>query len=288
MLRHRNWIGGVASLAAAAALVTFCAPAASAAPLTKCPSGGTPPPGSTITGGLEVDGFCALTDVTVNGGVVVDPLPVGADPFVVLELRSGQVRGGIVVDRGLLSLGLTSESGGVTPTHLPVTVEGGITMNRPVSFGAAGATIRGGVRINGDTSLDAIFGCGGDPFCFASGALCSDDISGNVRVTDVHFNQIFVGDGSGEPFFSNGESCGGNTIDGSVLMRDTDFVRFDGETSEIEANTLTGSVQIGHSIAEVNENTVGGSLLCTNDAVIHPPAPYDVPGNTVRGRDTCD
>jgi hypothetical protein len=71
-------------------------------------------------------------------------------------------------------------------------------------------------------------------------------------------------------------------------MRDTDFVRFDGETSEIEANTLTGSVQIGHSIAEVNENTVGGSLLCTNDAVIHPPAPYDVPGNTVRGRDTCD
>ena len=161
--------------------------------------------------------------------------------------------GGITVDRGLLSLGLTSETGGVTPTHQPVTVEGGITMNRPVSFGAAGATIRGAVRVNGDTSLADIFGCAGDPFCFASGALCSDHIFGNVSIKDVHWNQIFVGDGSGEEFWSNGDSCGGNTIHGSVLMTNTDFVRYDGEPSEIEANNVKGSVILEHSTAEVNE-----------------------------------
>jgi hypothetical protein len=287
MSRLHIW-RALVSLAFAATLLVALAPAASAAAGTKCPSNGTPPAGSTVTGGLEVDGFCALTDVTISGGVVVDRLPAGADPFVVLELRSGHVNGGIIVDRGLLSLGLTSETGGVTPTNQPVSVDGGIRLNRPVSFGAVGATIRGGVRVNGDTSLADIFGCAGDPFCFASGALCGDEIDGDVSVSDVHFNQMFVGDGSGEPFFSDGSSCSGNTIHGSVLMTDTNFVRFDGEPSEIETNAVTGSVRVDNSIAEVNGNTVGGSLLCTNGTVIYPPAPYDAQGNSVRGRDTCD
>jgi hypothetical protein len=45
---------------------------------------------------------------------------------------------------------------------------------------------------------------------------------------------------------------------------------------------------VDNRVAEVNGNTVGGSLLCTNGTVIHPLAPYDVQGNTVRGRDACD
>jgi len=71
-------------------------------------------------------------------------------------------------------------------------------------------------------------------------------------------------------------------------MKNSNFVRFDGEPSEIEGNTVTGSVYIDHSTAEVNGNRIGGSLVCTNGSVIHgPPAP-DVAGNTVRGQDTCD
>lgn len=288
MILAQRWILATLAVAAAATVLSFSAPSAVASATTRCPSGGTPPPGATVAGGLEVDGFCALSDVTVNGGVLVDALPVGADPFVALELRSGQVNGGIVVDRGLLALGLTSETGVVTPTHQPVTVTGGITLNRPVSFGTNGVRIQGGVRVQGDTSFADIFGCAGDPFCFASGAFCSDDISGDVSVTGVHFSQIFVGDGAGEPFWANGEPCGGNTIHGSVQMTSTDFVRFDGEPSEIEANSVTGTVRVDGSIAEINGNTVGGSLLCTNGTVIHPGSSDDPHGNTARGADTCD
>jgi len=39
---------------------------------------------------------------------------------------------------------------------------------------------------------------------------------------------------------------------------------------------------------ELGGNTIGGSLLCTNGTVIHPPPSGDTVGNTVRGRDTCD
>jgi len=81
------------------ALLVFAIGAqASAAAITKCPSGGTPSPGSVVTGGLEVDDVCVLTDVTIYGGVVVDavppqPAPPQTAPFPLLELRSGQVYG---------------------------------------------------------------------------------------------------------------------------------------------------------------------------------------------------
>jgi hypothetical protein len=35
---------------------------------TTCPTGGVPAPGSTVNGGLVVDGNCTITHVTVNGG----------------------------------------------------------------------------------------------------------------------------------------------------------------------------------------------------------------------------
>jgi len=60
-------------ISATAALVG--ARPAAAVTRNVCPSGGIPAPGTTITGGLEVDDICFLTDVTVNGGITTDPLP---------------------------------------------------------------------------------------------------------------------------------------------------------------------------------------------------------------------
>src|SRR5580765_2677246 len=50
---------------------------------TMCPTGGTPPPGAVIHGGLEVDGFqCNLTGVTVYGRITVDgSVATGAGEF---------------------------------------------------------------------------------------------------------------------------------------------------------------------------------------------------------------
>ena len=73
-------------------------------------------------------------------------------------------------------------------------------------------------------------------------------------------------------------------------MTDSNFARpTDGEPSEIEGNTVTGSVNLDHSTAEVYGNTVGASLLCTNGSVIHPAPPDDPSGttNTVTGANTC-
>jgi hypothetical protein len=278
-----KFTASAAVLAATAAIAGIFASSAPAAATAKCPSGGTPTPGSTINGGLEVDDVCVLTNVTINGGVTVDPVPVDFATFPLLELRSGSVRGGIVVNGGTLGLGFNGDTGGLT--NQPVSVDGGITVNQPFQFIVAQATIRGGVTMNSGYDFSPI--CGSDPFCFTGDPLCGSDIYGNVDVNGSNTEQVFVGDVR-EQFFSNGD-CAGNTVHGSIFMKNTNFIRFDGEPSEIEGNTVTGSVHLSHSNAEVNENTVGGSLLCTNGTVIHtPPPPPDIAGNTVRGKDTCD
>ncbi len=284
MSRRWKLIAVVAALAAAATAIggAVCAPSASAAPRLTCPGDGTPPPGSTITGGLEVDDFCVLTDVTIRGKVTVDPVPVDFSTFPVLELRSGRVTGGIVVNGGNLGLGFNSETGELT--NQPVTIDGGITFDHPWSFVLGGATIHGGITMNGGYDFPSI--CDGDPFCFTGDPVCGNDIFGNVSVRDDNTEQVFIGDPK-EQFFANA-NCEGNTIHGSVFLTDSNFIRFDGEPSEIEGNTVSGSVHVAHSTAEVNENTIGGSLLCTNGSVIHPPPAPDIAGNTVGGRDTCD
>jgi hypothetical protein len=276
----KNWLAAGALLAAAAA-VAVLAPGASAA-RAKCPSGGVAAPGSTITGGLEVDDLCVLTDVTIKGGVIVDAAPVDFATDPQLELRSGRVTGGIVVNGGRLRLAINGDTGELT--NEPVTIAGGITFDRPFGFVLTGATINGGITMNGAYDFSAI--CDGDPFCFSQPKVCGNDISGTLTLRDVDTEQLIIGDPN-EQFFANGD-CAGNTTHGSVFLRDSNFIRFDGEPSEIERNTVMGSVHVDHSTAEVNENTVGGSLLCTNGTVIVPPAPYDVPGNTVRGKDSCD
>jgi len=51
--------------------ITLALPGVARAQRMQCPSGGTPPPGSTVDGGLDVDGVCIADQITVNGGVTV-------------------------------------------------------------------------------------------------------------------------------------------------------------------------------------------------------------------------
>src|SRR5262245_40163036 len=84
----------------------LAAPVASSATAVagaKCPSGGTPTPGSTITGGLEVDGVCTLTNVTISGGITVDPTPLAQLSLFIRNLavlNGATVNGEIVVESG--------------------------------------------------------------------------------------------------------------------------------------------------------------------------------------------
>ena len=159
--------------------------------------------------------------------------------------------------------------------------------NHPVFVESAVATITGGIGIDGYAPFASVFGCDDeDPFCHGESPFCGNAIRGDVSISGAENTQVFIGDPR-EQFYENGD-CTGNTIHGSVFLTDSNFIRFDGEPSEIEGNTVTGSVHVDHSTAEVNENTIGGSLFCTNGTVIHPGAPPDQQGNTVRGADTCD
>ena len=230
----------------------------------KCPSERNPPPGSIVTGGLLVDDLCTLTNVTIKGGVTVTRDASTTDTPL-FELRSGRVTGGITVNRGILNLGYNRFTNELT--HGPVTINGGITMN-------------GG--------FDWPSQCDGDPSCFSTPGICGSQISGNVTIRDDNTEMVFIAD-PGEPAFANGE-CEANTIHGSVFLTNSNFVnKINFEPTEIEGNTVTGSINLDHSTAEVYGNTVGGSLLCTNGSVIHPAPAGDPSGttNTVTGTNTC-
>jgi len=275
----------IATVAASAACLGAITDGVSAAGVTRCPSGGTPALGSFIPGGVEVDGICELTGVTITGGITVDPTSVA-------DFASGVVNAAVLngstVSGGILSMDgsavITGTDLGANLTHQHTTINGRVTLETPSLFGFADTTLRGGLATHG--SFDWPLICGGDPFCFSGDPLCNDEIFGDVSILNDSTDQIIVGE-AGEAAFPNGD-CTGNVIHGSVLMKNASFVRFDGEPSEIEGNTVTGSIHVDNSRAEVNENIVGGSLLCTNGTVIHPGAPPDHQGNTVRGKDTCD
>ena len=89
----------------------------------SCPSDGTPPSGSRVLGGLEVDGRpCILDGVTVDGGITVDS---GAQ----LQFMSSTVNAGILVLRcGEIDVNATTNGSGV-PTGTTSTINGGIVIN---------------------------------------------------------------------------------------------------------------------------------------------------------------
>jgi hypothetical protein len=280
---HRSAAAGVAIATLAFLVVLLPRGAASAPAPARCPSEGTPVPGSTVDRDLEVDGVCELTNVTIHGRITVEPTTfdeIASGVLKVPVLNGSTVDGGIVSGNG--SAVIAGTDLGANLTHQHTTINGPVTLVTPFFFGFADATLRGGVTVQGAFDWPRL--CGD---CFAGDPLCNDQIFGNVQIFDDDTEAMIVGE-TREPIFPNGD-CTGNTIHGSIFVTNTGFVSSTAESSEIEGNDVTGSVHVDHSTAEVNENTVGGSLLCTNGTVIRPPGSDDgAPGNTVNGRDTCD
>lgn len=268
-------------LVLAGVLAATLTSSASAA-VSRCPGGGTPPPGSIITGGLEVDGFqCNLTGITVYGGITIDgsdATGTGELPIGYLSIDGSTVYGGIVVNGGGIDVGADGFDT-FNRTFKPTTINGGLRLNHAVFFSTADATIHGGITMDGVRHDIPV-----------TSQMCASDVFGDVTVRNLDdFIRVTIGD-PGEPFYNNGAFCDANTIHGSVaLINSTRVNPITHEGSEIEGNTVTGSVHVDRSVAEVWSNTIGGSLLCTNGTVIQPPLPGDPSSadNTVHGQDTC-
>jgi len=270
------------ALAVAALLAGRHATSASATTTPPCPTGGTPSAGSVIRGGLEVDGFqCNLTGVTVYGGITIDGTDArgtGELPIGYLSIDGSTVYGGITVNGGGIDVGVDNFDG-FDRTFNPTTIYGGLHLTHAAFFTATDATIRGGVMMDGVRS---------DVHLISQ--LCASEVFGNVTIRDLDdFVRAFIGD-PGEPNYFNGAFCDANTIHGSVSLINTPRVNpISHEGSEIEGNTVTGSMFIDHSTAEVWANAIGGSLFCTNGTIIQPPLPDDPSqaNNTVNGLNTC-
>jgi len=244
--------------------IVTLSPAAALAAQNSCPSGGNPSPGSTVNGGLEVDGTCILDAVTVNGGITVNETGH-------LQLTSSTVNGGIVVlPCGELDINATTNGGGV-PTGTSATINGGIVITAgsaclPGSF--SDADIRTAV-IDGGLSVSGTF-----PIAFP--LICSNEIRGGVTLNDISTPfGFFLGDPDAPV-----TGCPGNTIHGALSVSNS-------RDLEVEANFIGGSVLLSASVLELNGNTINGSLRCTNGTVILPGEPGDAPGNTVHGSNKC-
>jgi hypothetical protein len=238
--------------------------------LAHCPSGGTPAPGSTVLGGLEVDGACILNTVVVRGGIVV--LSTGG-----LELEKCNVFDGIVVEPGG-ELDAGQKLGGgtsVDPTGNPNAIRGGITIDGASDFNLIGATLGGGLTVTGTIT--------GNP------TICAMTIDGNVAITDATFDGFiaFADSDDAESVFPT-KQCTTNTITGSVDIinsksNDNNFLDF-------EVNHINGDVFVLNSTTEFGGNTVGGDAVCLTSTIIKQgfDTPTDIIGNKVAGADTCD
>jgi len=233
-------------------VVAILAPGVASGAKTKCPSSGTPAPGSKVNGGLEADGACVLNNVTVNGGAVVDASPGG------LELTNGsRVNGGIIVNGGELDVNHVLSSG--TPTGTTASIDGGITLNSPFDYDIWTATVNGGITVSGNSP-------------FAAPSVCGNDISGGVSISNATSAGTFVGDPEDPPTFSAAK-CPGNTITGGLSFTNV-------HTGAIEGNTITGPVRLDSSTTEFNGNTITGPTSCTNGTVITPGEPPDPASNS--------
>src|SRR5713226_5483875 len=139
-----------------------------------CPSGGTPAAGSTVNGGLDVDGTCIVDKVTVNGGITVE---AGGH----LQLTSSLVNGGIVVfPCGELDVNATTGGAG-NPTGTTSTINGGIDIEasdtcNPGAFSNADIYT---AKINGGISMTGTYAVGDVPI------ICANTIKGNMDVNNV-------------------------------------------------------------------------------------------------------
>jgi hypothetical protein len=217
---------------------------------TTCPSGGVPTPGSTINGGLVVDGDCTIRGVLVNGGIVIE----GNGH---LTLYKSTVNGGTHVQR----------NGEFDSDNPPVAgggnlLNGGVTEDHAFDMDIFNSTVQGGIHYNG--------GPLGVGFFYEN---CGTTVQGDVTLEDI----VQGGTEIGDQF-----NCARNTITGSVHIRNT------GKTSvELEFATIGGSVDIWNSHPAITGNTIGGSLLCHQGATLGHYDGDDTIANTVHGTNTC-
>jgi hypothetical protein len=243
------------ALVIAAAFAAICLlPGSAFAAGAICPSLGVPPPGTTVYGGLEVNGVCSLNNVTIYGGVVVDPAGQ-------LELENSVVYNGIVVNGGELDLGhgILTPGGG---TGNPNTINGGIVFNGALDFDIFNVRVNGGINATG--------------FFSNIPSMCNSTINGNVTISNATISPYRMN--IGDPDLAEaGFSCPGNTINGSLLMSNVNGL------VEIEGNTITGSVTLLNSNnVDFSNNTVGGSAICIGTHITVPEGGDDF-GNTTRG-----
>ena len=156
-----------------------------------CPSGGTPPPGSTVTGGLDVDGTCLVDHVTVNGGITVE---AGGH----LQFTNGTVNGGIVdLPCGELDVNALTGGSGSPITGATSTINGGIDLEAGNGVCTIGGAFSDAdiwtAQINGGISITGAY-----PIAFPF--ICNNKIKGNIGVHNVTVPlEFYIGDPDRSP-----------------------------------------------------------------------------------------
>lgn len=243
--------------------ITLAIPGVARAQRMQCPSGGTPPPGTAVDGGLDVDGICVVDQVTVNGGIIVQE---GGH----LQLTSGTVNGGIVtLPCGELDVNATTLGAGI-PTGTISTINGGIDITASPTCTVLDAFSDLDVRtakIDGGISITGTF-------------VFSPQVCDNTIIGGVHVDNAIALPGSDIGDARVGENCPGNIITGSVHISNSSFI-------DLESNTIGGSVLLSGSKLEFNGNTINGSAMCSDGTVILPGEQGDPSCNTVHGKNTC-
>ncbi len=228
---------------------------------TTCPSGSVPASGSTVNGGLIVDGLCKVNNVTINGGVLIK----GTGH---LCLSGSLVNGGMSIqpngdlDSNFSELGCVASG--------PNRIHGGVTADHPFNIDIIGDTIEGAAKFNGMFSA-------GPVFFFCGVTLQGDLMIQNLPTVAPPLSDFEIGDPGGEGF-----GCDGNTIAGSVHVIDSP-----GSRVEVEANTIEGSLLIANSTLSATGNTIGGSLQCHQSGKLVVIDADDTNTNTVGGANHC-
>ncbi len=212
---------------------------------TTCPA-----PGSTVHGGLVVDGTCTTNSVTINGGILI----TGTGH---LTLYKSTVNGGTSV-----------RPGGEFDSNLPVmtgggnTLNGGVTADHAFDMDIFNSTVQGRVVFDGGPSSVTTF------------EICGTNLQGDLTLENLSSNGAEIGD----VILTN---CA-NTISGSVRI-----VNDDSSAVELEKDTIGGSVEIFSSRPSLTDNTIGGSLLCHKGSSLALYDPDDTNSNQVHGTNTC-
>ena len=201
---------------------TGVAGAASGNGKTRCGSGPTPAAGSTVNGGLVVDGNCVLVNVTVNGGLTVEA--TGS-----LSQQGGRINGGLTNNGGEVDLNATNNGVGF-PTGTTSTVNGGVTINNGADTDLWTAQINGGLAVNGTGNFLQV---------------CGNNVTGQASFSNV----------SGAIGIGGAYGCPGNTF-GSSLSLTSSFIFLGGNT--IGANLLCTST----TVIVTAPNTIGGTNTC--------------------------